>query len=186
MGAGAGRDQNAQFPLSESDPVDVAERSGAGRWLIVAGSAAVVVVLDQLSKWWATERLRNSEPVDVIWTLRFNYAENTGMAFSTGAGHGWLIGLIACTIVGVLLVTARKVDARLQLVLIGVVIGGALGNVIDRLTRGDGGFMSGAVVDFIDLQWWPIFNVADAAVVVGGILLAISMLRSPEGAASSA
>jgi len=185
VGAGAGRDQNAQLPLSESDRDTVAERSGAGRWLIVAGTAAVVLLIDQLSKWWATERLRNAAPIDVVWTLRFNYAENTGMAFSTGAGYGWLIGLIACAIVGVLLVTARTIGSRVQLVLIGVVIGGALGNVVDRLTRGDGGFMSGAVVDFIDLQWWPIFNVADAAVVVGGILLAISMLRAPEGAAPS-
>jgi signal peptidase II len=66
-------------------------------------------------------------------------------------------------------------------VLIGIVVGGALGNVVDRLSRARDGFMSGAVVDFIDLQWWPIFNVADAAVVVGGILLAVTMVMEPDG-----
>jgi signal peptidase II len=61
----------------------------------VLPAAALVLLLDQLSKWWAVERLRGSEPIDVIWTLRFNYAENTGMAFSAGAGRGWLIGIVA-------------------------------------------------------------------------------------------
>ncbi len=64
-------------------------------------------------------------------------------------------------------------------------MGGALGNIVDRLTRvGEvgstaTGFMSGAVVDFIDLQWWPVFNIADAAVVCGGIALAILSARVP-------
>ena len=77
-----------------------------------------------------------------------------------------------------LALVARKVESRLQLVLIGVVMGGALGNVADRLFRAPlagqpDGFMSGAVVDFIDVQFWPIWNVADMAVVVGGIMLAV-------------
>lgn len=142
-------------------------------------AAALVLLLDQLSKWWAVERLRGSEPIDVIWTLRFNYAENTGMAFSAGAGRGWLIGIVATGIVVALLVVSRRVTSRLQLVLIGIVVGGALGNVVDRLSRARDGFMSGAVVDFIDLQWWPIFNVADIGVVCGAILLVISTLRAP-------
>ena len=152
------------------------------RWVIVLPVAAFVLVLDQLSKWWAVDRLRGSDPIDVVWTLRLNYAENTGMAFSAGAGRGWLIGIVATGIVAALLVVSRRVTSRLQLVLIGVVVGGALGNVVDRLLRAEGGFMSGAVVDFIDLQWWPIFNVADAAVVVGGILLAVTMVLEPDGA----
>jgi signal peptidase II len=151
------------------------------RWSIVLGSAAVVLVLDQCSKWWAVDRLRGAEPIDVVWTLRLNYAENTGMAFSAGAGRGWLIGLVASAIVVTLLVVSRRVTSTFQLVLIGVVVGGALGNVLDRLFRARDGFMSGAVVDFIDFQWWPIFNVADTAVVVGGILLAITMVLEPDG-----
>ena len=61
----------------------------------------------------------------------------------------------------------------------GLVAGGALGNLGDRAFRGDDGFLHGAVVDFIDLQWWPIFNVADSAIVVGGILLVVVSMLTP-------
>jgi signal peptidase II len=60
-----------------------------------------------------------------------------------------------------------------------MIVGGALGNVVDRLFRGSGGFFGGAVVDFIDFQWWPVFNIADVGVVCGSILLVISMWRAP-------
>ena len=62
-------------------------------------------------------------------------------------------------------------------VAVGLVIGGSIGNVLDRLFRGEG-WLRGQVVDFIDLQWWPIFNVADMAIVVGGVLLVVSTLRA--------
>ena len=61
----------------------------------------------------------------------------------------------------------------------GLIGGGAVGNLIDRAVRGDQGFMHGAVVDFINLQWWPVFNVADMGVVVGAILLVVAGLRAP-------
>jgi len=63
-------------------------------------------------------------------------------------------------------------------VAVGMVIGGALGNVADRLFRGDG-WLHGSVIDFIDPQWWPIFNVADIGVVVGGILLVFGAITAP-------
>ena len=59
-----------------------------------------------------------------------------------------------------------------------LIVGGSLSNVVDRLFRGDGWF-DGAVVDFIDVQWWPVFNIADAAIVVGAVLLLITSLRAP-------
>lgn len=158
--------------------------TAARRWGLVGGAAVVVLVLDQLSKWWAVEELcgppycdQPGRTVDLFWTLRFHYAENTGMAFSRGAGQGRIIGLVVVAIVVVLLVVARRLRTTPQLVLVGVVIGGALGNFVDRIARADAGFLSGGVVDFIDLQWWPVFNVADAAVVVGGIALALTGLR---------
>ena len=156
--------------------------SPARRWGLVVGSAALVVLVDQLTKAWAVSRLKDQPPIDVVWTLRFLYARNTGMAFSRGAGMGPVIGLVALVIVGVVAVSARKMRSTLALVLAGIVIGGALGNVIDRATRAEPGgkFMSGAVVDFIDLQWWPVFNVADAAVVCGGIALAVFVVREGE------
>ena len=171
-----------------SGPAEPEPTGPARRWMIVAGAALVVLALDQLTKWWAVARLCGPPycpdapvrtPVEVIWTLQLHYAENTGMAFSKGEGWGRVIGLVALAIVAVLLLAARRMTSGLQLVLVGVVVGGALGNLVDRLARADDGFLSGAVVDFIDLQWWPIFNVADAAVVVGGILLALTSLREP-------
>lgn len=167
--------------------------SGLRRWLPVFGSAALLLAADQLSKAWAFDRLCllgdgyrcdvTAAPIELFWTLQFNLAFNTGMAFSRGSGAGPIIGSIAVLIVVVLVVIARKLTSRLQLVLVGVVAGGALGNVIDRLFRAEDGFMSGAVVDFIDPQWWPIFNIADAAVVVGGIALALTGLTTedPDG-----
>lgn len=143
--------------------------------------ALATVGIDQLSKSWAVGALDFGDPISVIGPLRFNLAFNTGMAFSRGSGAGPLIGLVALGIVVVMAFLARRTTSKIQLVAIGVIIGGALGNVVDRLFRagpvlGDGGFMSGAVVDFIDVQFWPIFNVADMAVVVGGLVLAASMI----------
>lgn len=152
------------------------------------GTGALLLLADQLTKAWAFDRLCavpsgyacdvTAAPIDLFWTLRFNLAFNTGMAFSRGSGAGPIIGMIAVAIVVVLLVVARKLTSPFQLVVVGVVAGGALGNVVDRLVRAESGFMSGAVVDFIDPQWWPIFNIADAAVVVGGLVLALTGLRT--------
>jgi signal peptidase II len=157
------------------------------RWLLLGAAVAIVLLLDQLTKWWAVRSLAPSpeQPlghvVDVVWTLRFNYAENTGMAFSQGADSGRWIGLLVMVIVVGLVVLGARVHTRAQVVLVGVVIGGALGNLVDRAFRADDGPLSGAVVDFIDFQWWPVFNVADAAVVVGGILLVLVSAREPDG-----
>lgn len=194
MGPGAGRVQDAELPLTSPTGVPdvepsrddaLADRrrrsvSGTTRWAVVVGMAALVIALDQLTKWWALERLGDGSVIDVVWTLRFRLAFNTGMAFSTGTGGGRVIALVVLAIVVVLVVVARRMTSPLQLVLVGVVIGGALGNLIDRVFRAHSGLLSGAVVDFIDVQWWPIFNVADACVVVGGILLALTGLKAPE------
>ena len=160
--------------------------SALQRWGAVGLATLSVLLIDQLSKAWALRRLSSAEVVDVVFSLRFNLAFNTGMAFSKGAGKGPLIGIVALLVAGVLLFIARKSTSILHLVFIGIVVGGAVGNVIDRLSRvgeapnfTETGFMSGAVVDFIDLQWWPIFNVADAAIVVGGIGLVLIGLRAP-------
>ncbi|MEZ5208643.1 MAG: signal peptidase II [Acidimicrobiales bacterium] len=133
--------------------------------------AAIVLALDQLTKWWALATV-SDRTIDVVWTLRLHVTHNTGAAFSlfAGSGIGPLIALVAVGIVGVLLWQGRFVTSRLGTVALGMVLGGAVGNLIDRVFRGDG-VLDGAVVDFIDLQWWPVFNVADAAVVVGSILL---------------
>ena len=147
---------------------------------LVAALAVLVFAVDQLSKNWAVSSLPGRPPVHVLGSLQFNLARNTGAAFSFGAGKGlgpW-VSLIA---IGVVLGMALGVTSRFTVgaAAAGLVAGGALGNLADRAFRGDTGFMSGAVVDFIDLQWWPIFNVADSGVVVGAILLVIAGLKAP-------
>jgi signal peptidase II len=67
---------------------------------------------------------------------------------------------------------------------VGLVLGGAVGNLIDRVARADAGFLSGPVIDFVDLQWWPVFNVADSAVVVGAIMLVVFGFRDGDASAA--
>jgi signal peptidase II len=143
--------------------------------LVVAG---LWLALDQLTKHWAVNHLADGHVDHLFWTLQFNLAFNSGMAFSRGRGLGPIIGVVALIVIVVLLLSLRRNDSRLGQVAVGMVIGGALGNVADRLFRGDG-WLHGSVIDFIDPQWWPIFNVADIGVVVGGILLVFGAITAP-------
>jgi signal peptidase II len=152
-------------------------RAGA-RWALIGAVAAVVLALDQLTKWWALQEL-DTRTIDLPWTLRLNLTLNRGAAFGLGSKYAPLIALAAVCVVVVVLGTTRGLDARWPRIGVGLVLGGALGNLSDRLFREGSGFLGGAVVDFIDLQWWPVFNVADAAVCVGAVLLVVTAAREP-------
>jgi signal peptidase II len=138
--------------------------------------AAIVLLVDQLTKQWALSTL-DERTIDLVWTLRLNLHFNSGMAFGSGEGFGPVIGVVALVVVVALLISLGRRGDRLSTVATGLVIGGALGNVSDRLFRSPGWFR-GAVVDFIDLQWWPIFNVADMAITIGGVLLVLGSVRA--------
>jgi signal peptidase II len=144
----------------------------------VVGVAIGVIALDQLTKWWAVDSLRD-RTIHLVWTIELQLTRNTGAAFSRFVGQGPLIAVGALAIVGYLLWQGRTVSTRLGAVAIGMVLGGALGNLADRAFRGGSGFLQGAVVDFINPQWWPVFNVADACVVIGAILLVAVNLFGP-------
>jgi len=137
----------------------------------------VVLLVDLLTKEWALNRLSGGRTIDVVWTLRFNLHFNTGIAFSQMTGFGEFVGVLAIIVAAVLLWWSRKQELPMALTAIGLIVGGALGNVVDRLFRGEG-WMHGAVVDFVDFQWFPIFNVADMGVTVGASLLVLSSFRS--------
>jgi signal peptidase II len=139
--------------------------------------ALIVVVLDQLTKWWAVTHLDDRD-VDLVGSLRLHLAQNTGMAFSKGTGLGPIIGVVALLVVVGLLVSIGRESSPLYTPAVGLIVGGAVGNLLDRMFRAPGWFRGG-VVDFIDLQWWPIFNVADIGVTVGGVLLLLSTLKPP-------
>lgn len=140
-------------------------------------SAAVVVVVDQLTKWWALATLDDGRVIDLVWTLRLRLVFNTGAAFSSFQGLGPLLGVAAVAVAAILLLNRRLVSGRLSAVATGSIAGGALGNLTDRLFRSDDGFLGGAVVDFIDVQWWPVWNVADMGVVLGGAALVWAAYR---------
>lgn len=153
-------------------------------WLVLA-VAAGIVVLDQITKMWAAtsirERLASGEgPIEVVGSLlRFTYAENTGAAFSIGTGYTWVFTSIAIIVVIVVIRTASRLTSPAWAVALGGLLGGSLGNLIDRMTREPGPFQ-GYVVDFIQVPNFPIFNVADMAIVGSSILMVILSLRGVE------
>ncbi len=147
---------------------------GARRCLLPAGVA--VVALDQATKTWAVNALDDGRTIHVIWTLQFELGFNSGMAFSRATGLGPLIGIVATLAIVFIIASLRKADSLVSALGLVLVAAGAAGNVVDRLFRGDA-WLRGSVVDFIDLQWWPVFNVADSAITVGGVLVILGALR---------
>ena len=131
----------------------------------------VVLFIDQLTKSIAVAKLESKEPVELFWTLQLNLIRNPGASFSIGENLTPIISTIAILAsLAIAYLGLRETNLRIKF-LFGVVLGGVLGNVGDRIFRKGDGFLSGEVVDFIDLQWWPIFNFADVALVVGLPLL---------------
>ena len=146
-------------------------------WLPVAIG---LIVADQVTKAWAVSAL-DTRDVDVFWTLRFNLSFNTGMAFSQGQNWGPVIGVVAMVVIVVLLLSLKRQPGRLTDVSVGLIVGGAIGNLIDRQFRSPG-WLRGAVIDFIDFQWFPIFNVADMGITIGGALLVLASWRAGQAA----
>jgi len=136
------------------------------------------LLLDQLTKWLALERLGNGKVVELFWTLQMRLVRNAGVSFGKGDGLGQLIAVVVFVVIVVLVKVAVNSKDRRTSVLYGLIIGGALGNLTDRVFRKSDGFLKGEVVDFIDFQWWPVFNIADSAVVIGCLLLVVNGLPS--------
>ncbi|MEY3357925.1 MAG: signal peptidase [Actinomycetota bacterium] len=141
-------------------------------WILITS----IVVADQLTKHWALNRLSGDRTIDLVGSLRFNLAFNKGMAFSQATGAGPIIGALGFVIVIVMVLWLRRSATGAAAVAAGMIVGGAIGNLIDRLFRGDA-WLRGAVVDFIDLQWFPIFNIADSAISLGAMLMIVASFR---------
>lgn len=146
-------------------------------WVLVA----IIVVVDQATKHWALNRLSDGRTIDIVGSLRFNLAFNKGMAFSQATGAGPVIGALAFVVIIVIVLWLRRNATGLPGVAAGLIVGGAIGNLIDRLLRNDA-WLRGAVVDFIDLQWWPVFNIADSAISVGALLMIVASVRAKPAA----
>jgi signal peptidase II len=142
--------------------------------------ALLVIVVDQTTKLVVLAAFETGEVRPVLpffnLVLVWNRGVSFGMLGSSGAAVRWLLTGFALVVVIVLLVWLRRVDSRLTASALGLVMGGAVGNVIDRVRFG-------AVVDFLDVHaagWhWPAFNVADSAICVGAVLLVLDNLLAP-------
>jgi signal peptidase II len=142
----------------------------AGVLFSVAGA---VWLLDRLSKVWVEHALAGRPPVTVIsGVLDLRFTTNPGGAFSLGQRAPWIfVGASLVVSVAIIATSFRHTNVATSVAL-GLVLGGALGNLTDRIVRGSG--FSGRVVDFVDFHIWPVFNLADSAIVLGAVLLAVS------------
>jgi signal peptidase II len=142
--------------------------------------AALVVGVDQVSKTWAEDRLRL--PRHLVGSLWLQLTYNSGAAFSLGRGATPVVEAVVVVLVAALAVFGRAASRGASgpaLFGIGLLLGGAVGNLVDRVVRDN----HGAVIDFVDIarigdrSWWPIFNLADASIVIGAILVVMSWSR---------
>ena len=145
--------------------------TGVAKLAVAVGIVAAVVLADQLTKWWAVDRLVSS-PVHVLWRLDLVLSNNTGSAFSLFQGASGAIVVVGSVLVAVLLVLVWRAPTLGRAAILGLIIGGALGNLADRLFRD----LHGGVVDFVDFHFFPSFNVADSCITIGCVLLVISLL----------
>ena len=138
--------------------------------LILFAAAASAYGLDRLTKVWAEATLPG-DPISVIpGALTFRFTENSGGAFSIGQSASWFFVGVSAIVPVVIVATAFRHTDRIVAAGLGLVLGGALGNLTDRAIRGPG--FGGHVIDFVDLHVWPVFNLADSAVVIGAVLIA--------------
>jgi signal peptidase II len=138
--------------------------------------AAAVVAVDHLTKWLALRELTHRD-IDIVGSLRLHLVYNNGAAFGLGSKFAPLIALFAVAIVVGVLGMGRQLSGWVPRIAAAAIVGGAVGNLLDRLLRDGGGFLGGPVVDFVDLQWWPVFNVADMAITCGAVALALTAGR---------
>jgi signal peptidase II len=142
--------------------------------------AAAVVLLDQITKFLAVRYLEGQPPVEVVGSwVRLLFLRNPGAAFSIGTGVTFIFTGIAVAVVVVVVRTSRKLGSLGWAIALGGLLGGAIGNLIDRVFR-DPGFLQGHVVDFIALPNFAVFNIADASIVCSATLMVLLSLRGVE------
>jgi signal peptidase II len=154
--------------------------------------AAVIYTADLITKTVVLRTLEGEAPLVVIQdVLQFRVIFNSGAAFSIGTGMTFIFTIIAAGVVAAIVRTARKLGSRSWAITLGLLLGGALGNLTDRLLRYPSGIgrptqFQGHVVDFIEvlpghfpiIDYFPVFNIADSAIVCGGLLAVILAWRN--------
>jgi len=151
------------------------------RVVLLAVIALSVIALDLITKIIAVALLTPGESPRILGGLvYFSLIRNPGAAFSMATGMTWLLALVAIGVVVVIIRMAPRLRSTAWAISLGLVLGGACGNLIDRIFRSPG-FLQGHVVDFVSVfgpnaQYFPVFNVADSAITIGGISLVITAL----------
>lgn len=172
----------SSLPVADVEPDVVAPRLRHRSLLVLLLVAAGAIALDRLAKYWVVStiqpRIESGEGPIVLFggLLKFTYVENTGAAFSLGSGYTWIFSIIAVVVTIVVLRSSRRLGSLWWAVALGGLLGGALGNLIDRLTR-DPSPGLGYVVDFIQLPNFAVFNVADIFIVGSAILMVLLSLK---------
>ena len=146
-------------------------------FIALVAVAVPVYVGDQLTKAWAAANLEPDQPRDLIGSvLRLTLTHNAGAAFSIATSATWLLTAIAFTVVVFVIISARRLGSMGWAVALGLLLGGSLGNLTDRMLRAPGPGR-GHVVDFLQLPHWPIFNIADSAIVSAALLIGVLAFR---------
>lgn len=141
------------------------------RLRLLLSVAGVVLLTDVVTKVLAVKLLTPGQPVPIIGdTVTWTLVRNSGAAFSMATSYTWLLTLIATGVVVGIVWMGRRLVSPWWAIGLGMILGGAMGNLVDRFFRAPGP-LQGHVVDFLSVGWWPVFNVADPAVVGGAILL---------------
>jgi signal peptidase II len=162
--------------VTVSDPTQTPARAQIRRWLLLLAVALITILVDQATKAYVVAHLPLHDswmPLDFVEPyFRFTHVHNTGAAFGIFPEGGLIFLVIAVVVSGIILYYYRQLPERMLLVrlALGLQLGGALGNVINRVQLG-------YVVDFLHVEYWPVFNVADSSIVIGVALLTLEMFR---------
>jgi signal peptidase II len=186
-GQRAPADGQPATPASSAEPVPPAAGSagsgqppapaGPSRVRVLVGVAAAVLALDIISKLLVVARLSDKPPVALLGGfLKLLVSRNPGAAFSIGTSLTIVFSAIAVSVIVLILRTSRRIRSLPWALSLGLLLGGASGNLIDRIFRSPGLFR-GYVVDWIEVPHWPVFNLADSAIVCGGILAVLLSAR---------
>ena len=176
-GAEAGATGTGAAGTGATETGGTGTRTPPRRIAVLVGVAIFVLVADIITKALVVSHLRPGVPVSVIGdVVEFNLLRNPGAAFSVGTGDTIVFTAIAVAVVVYIARTARNLRSIGWAVTLGLLLGGACGNLTDRIFRSPGVFR-GDVVDFIEVtRYWPVFNLSDSAIVCGGILTVLLAL----------
>jgi signal peptidase II len=174
---GAAGVPNDPAPVRDEQPA----RRGKSQIVLLAVVAAVVLLIDTVSKALIVAHMAEGQSIRLLGGIVYlSLIRNPGAAFSMATGMTWVLAIIAIGVVVVIIRMAPRLRSPIWAVCLGLILGGALGNLMDRIFRAPG-VLRGHVVDFIsvfgpDARYFPVFNLADSAITIGGVLLVITTL----------